>query len=316
MKKNKDLDDLFDFNNSEQKIIKKAKRKSYMRMSSISIFISIVVMVLAILFKLQVTPYILSKEMIEKDTYYAVFGANTYLSPWEEQIKVIGSNATATQYKLLNGQPIFRRVISLDSSIHETYVQPNKNKSYTYYGQNVMHFYHPKVKYESLPKDLIKLNDKDINESIEMAISFDQAYTIEEVQKMLPKETTLNWYWLDIFNENEISSMQKSNQPYAETSAHIFTEDQVVGISTFSKTGEKYENPVKEFMEDVSYGMKNSKENKDDFTNIFNTLTVNGKLKQENIRIIGAVVVGDAHTLAKVVKEPYTRALSIGATTK
>ncbi|MCM3324777.1 anti sigma factor C-terminal domain-containing protein [Cytobacillus kochii] len=315
MKDYENLDDLFDFSKSEKNIIQNAKRKSYMRMTGVSVLVSVLIVVLLILLKLQITPFLLNKELAAKEAYYEVYGANTYLSPWDEQVKVIGSTAVATQYKLLNGRPVFKREIALDSTPYETYIQPNPNKAYTYYGQNVMNFYHPQIAYDSVADDGSSLSNMPDSKLIEMGISFDKAYTVDEVLKMLPEGATLHWYWLDTFSKRDVLNMQKSIQPHAETPAHIFTEDEVVGISTFSNTGEKYENPLKEFMESVTFGMRNHGEYKDEMAGIFESITSNGKMAQDKIRIIGVVVVGDSKAISKLSKAPFTRSSSLGAIT-
>ncbi|NOG29059.1 anti sigma factor C-terminal domain-containing protein [Lysinibacillus fusiformis] len=308
MREDEILKDIFEFSNNEKNIIKKAKRKSYLRMTMISGLVTVIAVTLLIIFKLQITPYLLNKEILAKDAYYQVYGANTYLSPWNTDIKLIGSTATSTQYKLLNGRPVFKKIITLESTPHETYIQPHPNKTYTYYGQNVMNFYHPKIDYENVAEDGLILNNKLDNKIIEMGISFDQVYTMSEVNKMLPQGVSLQWYWLDTFSNVEISSMQKSVQPYTEIPAHVFLEDEIVGIRAFSNTGEKYDNPLKEFKESIQFTMENNSEYKKEMKTILDSITDNN-----NINIIGAVVVGDAATLSKLSKAPFIRASSLGA---
>ena len=38
---------------------------------------------------------------------------------------------------------------------------------------------------------------------MEIALSFDQAYSMDEVRDMLPNDITLSWYWIDDLNDEE-----------------------------------------------------------------------------------------------------------------
>lgn len=42
----------------------------------------------------------------------------------------------------------------------------------------------------------IKLAAQMPNQAVEMAITFDKPYTYEEIQKLIPKNLTINWYWI------------------------------------------------------------------------------------------------------------------------
>ncbi|KEK10909.1 hypothetical protein EP18_14780 [Lysinibacillus sphaericus] len=308
------LDDLFEFNN-ESKIVKKAKRSSYIRMISISGFVTAAVVILVIILKLQITPYLINKEILAKEAFYKVHGANTYLSPWNTKIKLIGSTATSTQYKLLNGRPIFKNEITLDSTSIETYVQPNPNKTFNYFGQNIINFYHPKIAYDQVAHDILSLNSSNENQLVEMGISFDQAYSMNAVKKMLPEDLTIQWYWLDTFSTDEISNMQKSDQPYSKIPPYVFKEDEVVGIKAFSNTGEKYDDSLEEFVESIKFAMKNNSDLKNEMQDILDLITSNGEIQTDKVQIIGAVVVGDVEKLTKISTSSFIRATSRGAST-
>lgn len=312
MEEDEILEDIFEFNN-EKNIIKKAKRHSYIRITLISGLVSIIGITFLIILKLQITPFLLNKEILAKDAYYQVYGANSYLSPWNTDIALIGSTATSTQYKLLNGHPVFKKLITLDTTPHETYIESAPNKTFTYYGQNVMNFYHPKIDYENVAHDDLLRNKTLDNKLFEVGISFDKDYTISEINAMIPKGLTIQWYWLDTFSNEEISNMQSSVQTDTKISGYVFKEDEVIGIKTFSNTGEKFSNPTKEFVNSIQYLIENNRAYKTEMQVILDSITTNKELDKSKINIIGAVVVGNATTLSKLAKEPFVRASSFGA---
>ena len=70
------LNELFDFESvEEENIINRAKRKSYIKIIAISFGISVLVLVLGVTAKLQITPYILTNKIVALESYYDLIGA-------------------------------------------------------------------------------------------------------------------------------------------------------------------------------------------------------------------------------------------------
>ncbi|KAA0955429.1 hypothetical protein FQ087_12475 [Sporosarcina sp. ANT_H38] len=308
MKDNHELDDLFSFEKNEKNLITKAKRKSTIRMACISGFVSLLVLTLIVLVKLQVTPWLLNKEMIAQETYYEVYGANLFVGPWEESIQIIGSEATAPQYKLLNGRPVYRGEISNDSDKFEVHLSPNEYETYRYLGGKVMNFIHPEVKINQVPNDIKNIDMFRDHQMIEMGLSFDRAYSLDEVKAMLPKDLPLQWAWIDVYSDEEVDSLQASESP-----ANVFTENEVIGFSMVDETGITLEDPVKKFMESVMYGKNHMGPYKRDMKTLYETLSKQGEVDETNIKVIGAVVVGEKEVLKQIQNEPSIRASSVGA---
>lgn len=308
MKDNDELDDLFSFEKNEKNLITKAKRKSTIRMAYISGLVSLLVLTLIVLVKLQVTPWLLNKELIAQETYYEVHGANLFVGPWEESIRIIGSKATAPQYKLLNGRPVYRGEISNDSDKFEVHLSPNEYETYGYLGGKVMNFIHPEVKINQVPNELKNIDAFRDHQMIEMGLSFDRAYSLDEVKAMLPKDLPLQWAWIDVYSDEEVDSLQASESP-----SNVFMENEVIGFSMVDETGITLEDPVKEFMESVMYGKNHMGPYKKDMKTLYETLSKQGKVDETNIKVIGAVVVGEKETLKQIQNEPSIRASSVGA---
>lgn len=308
MKDNHELDDLFSFEKNEKNLITKAKRKSTIRMACISGLVSLLVLTIIVLVKLQVTPWLLNKELIAQETYYEVHGANLFVGPWEESIQIIGSKATAPLYKLLDGRPVYRGEISNDSDKLEVHLSPHEYETYSYLGGKVINFIHPELKINQVPNELKNIDVFRDHQMIEMGLSFDRAYSLAEVKAMLPKDIPLQWAWIDVYSDEEVDSLQASESP-----ANLFMENEVIGFSMVDETGITLEDPVKEFMESVMYGKNHMGPYKRDMKTLYETLSKQGEVDETNIKVIGAVVVGKKEALKQIQNEPSVRASSVGA---
>ena len=73
-----------------------------------------------------------------------------------------------------------------------------------------MEFYHPSIKYEGYINDLKNLDEIGNNKVMEISLSFDKTYRLEEIRNMISSDVTLNWYWVDTFTENDKELSRKS----------------------------------------------------------------------------------------------------------
>ena len=314
MKEDHEIDRLFDPSFNEKDIIKSAKRKSYFRITGVSLLVSICVLALLILLKVQLTPYVMTNKMAAKELYYDIYGANIYVGAWDEKYKLIGSSAEAPKYKLLNGKPVNLGAVSLDSSELEITIGNSDLEQFSYYGNRVMNFFHPALQYEDYANDVNLLDKVNDGKLIEMALSFDKAYTYDEVATMLPEDVTLQWSWVNSYTTEQLEAMKASDSLHAEYPTTILKEHEVAGFPSVTEAGETIENPVDEFLDTLDLAQSKGGSYKDDFTHIYETLKKdNASLKAENVEIIGAVVVGNKQQLTALMNQPYIKASSFGA---
>lgn len=309
MKEDHEIDRIFDPTFNDKDLIKSAKRKSYVRITGISFLVSICALALCVLLKIQLTPYLMNQKMIAKELHYEIYGANIYTGVWTERYKLVGSSATAPKYKLLNGKPVTIGELSLDTSDREITVGNSELVQFTYSGNRVMNFFHPAIKYEQYAHDLNELNKVNNNKWIEMALSFDQPYTYEEVVSMLPADVTLQWNWVNTYSAEEMKSLQDYKTADSEYPP-IFKEQDVVGFPSISKNGETIQNPINSFMETLDLARDKGGSYREDYEHIYNTLK---KDQAPYIEIIGVVVVGDKQQLQSLVNQNYIKASSFGA---
>ena len=313
MKEDHEIDRLFDPAFNDKDLIKSAKRKSYFRITGVSLLVSICVLALLILLKIQVTPYLMDQKMTAKELYYEVFGANSYTGVWTERHKLVGSSATAPKYKLLNGKPFYLGEVSLDTPNIEVTVGNSELAQFSYSGNRVMNFFHPSIQYQTYANDLQELNKVNDGKLIEMALSFDQAYTYAEVVSMLPNDVTLQWNWVNAYSEEELEGLKETFNGHSENPA-VLKEQEVAGFPSILKSGETNQNPVNTFIETLDIALSKGGSYKEDFEHVYNSLKKgHSKLTNENIEIIGVVVAGDKQQLQSLTGKNYIKASSFGA---
>ncbi|MGN1401996.1 MAG: anti sigma factor C-terminal domain-containing protein [Bacillus sp. (in: firmicutes)] len=307
MKDENEIDRIFDPAYNDTDLIKSAKRKSYFRISGVSFIVLTCALALLILLKIQLTPYFMNQKMMAKELYYEIYGANIYTGPWTENYKLVGSSATAPKYKLVNGKPVNLGDISLDSATIETTIGDSDIEQYSYLGNRVMAFFHPSLQYRKYANDLDELQKVDNGKVIEMALSFDQPYTYEQVVSMLPEGVTLQWNWVNTYSAEELDGLKMDNPV-------VLKEQEVAGFPSVSKSGGSIQDPVSSFITALESTQRIGGTYKEDFEHIYKSLK-NGQtsLTNENITIIGAVVTGDKKQLATLINKDYITASSFGA---
>ncbi|MBD7986233.1 anti sigma factor C-terminal domain-containing protein [Sporosarcina sp. Sa2YVA2] len=303
MKDNHDMDQLFNFDHKEKDLITSAKRKSTWRMTWISGLVSVLILTLVVLIKLQLTPWLLDREIIAQEFYYEVHGANTFVGLWDESIRLIGSSAKAPRYKLVQGQPVYRGDVTNDSSPVEVHVSADPLQAYDYYGNKMMQFIHPQTASSDVPNDLFGMDAMLDNTIIEMGVSFNDAYSLDSVRRMLPEGLDLQWVWVDAFpviEEEEAFEM-------------ILTENEVIGYPLIDETGKEIMDPIEHFMDVLEIGKDRGGRYKQEIASIQAAMHETRTLDETTKNVIGAVVIGDKEALRNLRNDPMVRATSVGA---
>lgn len=308
------MDNMFTFDENEpvmkreKESFKRAKRKSTLKMISISIFVVVVVSVLGCVFKMQVTPSLLDGAIREKDSYFQIYGANSYLSMWEKSSRLMGSDATAIQYRLIEDVPVYERQISLKSDSSNIQINGGSDLDWqknqyedTYYlnGTKTMQFFAPELDYPAYANDFHMLKNMGGEKRAELAVSFDKDYTLDKIQKMLPEGVNLSWNWVKgLKDENTKQSLK-----------YVYLGDQISGFPMNDKIGNPLGNPIVNFKDNLEIAMKAG--GKDE--GLYDQLE-GEKLTASNLKISGIVVTGSAKDLVQLEGKSFVKAASLGAT--
>lgn len=319
----KDIDDLFSdkMENEIKSEIKKKRNKLNLRLI-ITAIISTLMIIIAVNLALNFASdkYIekaYSKEQQKLDLENTIMDPNEYIGKEScleigyfkfestyEYAKRIGSKVVyAGSAKYFGG--IAKDIISKERwTISNIPLSDDVNTRYSsVYGLRELHFLYPYVHYgsniyeyqidknkpteeelsnakENTINDFHFLNEIGDNKIVEMALSFNKEYTYEEVNSMLDSNL-ITFYWVDSNSKEEKEHIIEFSNPAFD----------VIGIKSIDGAGE--------FRADVDSRMENFKAAIKQLKEIDDTQYIEN-IDEDNIKIIGAVVVGSPEDLKKI----------------
>ncbi|MDD5621580.1 MAG: anti sigma factor C-terminal domain-containing protein [Actinomycetota bacterium] len=197
-------------------------------------------------------------------------------------------------------------------------------RRYNELGQRVMVFFYPFVKYNAgeCLNDLDLLDDIGNDKYMEMALSFDRKYTTEEVRNILPENITVTWYWVDDLSENEkemlkIPLRKQEEMEFPVVFPPVKSEYTAYGIKLYYNDGREISGStaVELFINSI-VNSRDEYHKGNEFDRIYNNIVGDdGKLTQDDIKIMGAVVTGDSEGLKALTGLPFIKASSLGVVT-
>jgi hypothetical protein len=144
---------------------------------------------------------------------------------------------------------------------------------------------------------------------MEVALSFDQGYSFEEVQAMIPDEVTLSWLWVDDVNEEKDSFQFEDIDENNEVIGYdnlVRSEQTVYGLSLLDENGDIKEDPVLRFIGSIEAGQQFKARWQGEFRRLFTTLSgEDEELTEDDLQYFGAVVTGNARTLSQLRDLPF-----------
>lgn len=345
LKDEKELDDLFDNlkNTKLKKAIKKAKWHSILRNVLISVLVLVVFFIGGSIANRSLVYKLEAPIQIAVSNFNEISAPNKYIGKTERYHGILGGKNVYTTYKIIEGKVVYtgqseysyalfgddfgnRIGTESPSIIGTSYWADDLNiQKYNELGQREMVFFYPFIDYPEYKNDLNLLNQIESNKILEIALSFDRAYNMDEVSKMLPEDVTLSWYWIDDLNEQEKEASKSSKTVEIEADGKqntimsppkIRSEKTVYGIKAYDANNEKVEDPLQYFIWGLENGNEYDTRYKGEFERVYNNLLgQDGKLTKEDIKVFGAVITGDVESLKNLQGLPFIKASSIGVVT-
>jgi len=180
------------------------------------------------------------------------------------------------------------------------------------------------IEYETYQNDLAMLEEIGEDKYLEMALSFDRDYSLEEVQAMLPGEVKLVWYWVNTYNEEDLNRMkghyaelignggQKTGEKVYQEPRILFA-NQVYGMKGITSTGTTIEDPRRSFIGAIKFGLNQKNRYRSQFQRLYDRLSNDkGEITKDDIRVIGVVVTGDTASMKLLRNENYIKAATLG----
>ena len=307
-----------------EKLVKKAKKRSMIKMVLISLVISLIVLTGLYFIGDTVMKIKMERETTLDSTWNGIIGANIEERGTTYNYSPTSATAKTKLVKTVGGVPIpwgeqekvftilgTSRLITTDGPSGFGSIEDERIPLY-YQGERVVEFFHPKVNYKQIFDDRVLLNDIDDNSVVEMAFSFNKGYSIEEVNEVFKER--LAWYWVDTFSKDDIKEYNELNED--ENFSRDYT------IDGFEAYGFQYNqhpeaNPASNFISIIEMVKEDGGNYQNEAEEIFNNITNQGKMKLEpqNLKIIGVVVTGKPSDLIKFSDKSMIRGATLGATT-
>lgn len=306
-----------------EKLVKKARKRSIVKMVLISLVISLVVLFGLYFIGDTVMKIKMDKETNLDSTWNGIMGANIEERGTIFNYSLTSATAKTKLEKVVGGVPIpwgeqekvftilgTSRWVSNNGPTGFGYIDDERIPLY-YEGERVVEFFHPQVNYKSIFDDRTVLNVIDDNKVVEMAFSFDDGYSIEEINKVFKDQ--LAWYWVDTYSENDIES---DNQHNAD---ETFRDNPIYGFEAYgfpyNRAAEEY--PAANFISILEQVKDDGGVYEEEAEKIISNITNDGKLALEptNLKIIGVIVTGKPSDLQKFNNVSIIRGATLGATT-
>ncbi|WP_087973527.1 anti sigma factor C-terminal domain-containing protein [Oceanobacillus rekensis] len=180
--------------------------------------------------------------------------------------------------------------------------------------QRIMQFYHPEVTYNSVRDDLNNLNNFTDETQVEMAISFEEKFTPEEVRNFIPENVTLEWYWADTYTNLDV--IEEIDNEVDQIPAFPELATQVYGFEHLTNTPDNPSQSEEEFIEDIKTGFS-IEDGKyfGEFQRIYNYIKgESSTLSADSVKVLGVVVTGTAAELKILNDSDLIRASVLGVT--
>lgn len=341
----KELDSLFDnFKNTKfNKAIRKAQWHSIIRNALVSILVMGVILIGGSIANSGINYRLEGPVQIAVDSFNEISAPNKYIGKVSRYHEILGGRNEYTTHKIIEKKVVNTGEGEYNYGLFKDYygnwigsgspliLGPSwdagdlEMQRYNELGQREMVFFYPFLNYPNYKNDLQLLENISSDKVMEMALSFDQAYSLDEVKNILPDNITLAWYWIDDLNEQKKTEskprMEKQQQNDGTTyevdyPARIRSEETAYGIKAYNANGDLREDPLQHFIWALHHGMEYNTRFKGEFERIYNNIVgQDGELTHEDIKVWGVVVTGNVENLKILNKLPFIKASSLGVVT-
>jgi len=340
MKDEEKLTETFNFkSNKTRKILKKAKILTLVRTITVSLLVFVLLSAAIVITNAVMLNRIAMDELANEQIFDLVARPNIYMSQYQINDGFLTGKLDYATYRIVGNRPVYNGTYKIQYNIipivtgiygyseRGQLIQVEAEDEYSYYnkvGNREMKFYHPYIEYKAYQNDLFMLEEIGEDKYLEMALSFDREYSLEEVQAMLTDEVKLVWYWVDTYNEGDLDKMKghyaefigNDGQPTGEKEyqePRFLFANQVYGMKGVTSTGRIIDDPYCSFVEAINAGLNRKNRYQLQFQGLYDSLSNDkGEIIEDDIRIIGAVVTGDTASMKVLKDKEYIKASALG----
>ncbi|MET3504318.1 anti sigma factor C-terminal domain-containing protein [Halalkalibacter oceani] len=321
----------FLFNEKEsKKLIRKARFWSTLKIVVIVMVVTPIIL-FTLWFGIEKLSHKRGDEVLEEVRLWNLITApNVHISHLHYDPNWFKGNFKLTTFKILGDQPYIWQPIEgtynlfgnylLDFSVYnsiqlkgsESLIETNQFERFNLHtGDQEMLFYHPEIDYDTYRDSLSEMEALNENALLELGLSFDQGYQLEEIEAMMPPEVQVAWWWVDAYTDERINFMKEVQDTVVASSWFIngFYSDRYQpegsrGVTNFISHLEQLRQKKR-----FSFGWE--------IEQIYEAIAgENDQIEEEEISIIGAVVTGTPEQLSALQDQPYIQASTFGVITE
>ncbi|MEA0552774.1 anti sigma factor C-terminal domain-containing protein [Lysinibacillus irui] len=319
---------LFD-DKQTKKIMRKARFWSTIKMIGITLIVTPIVLI-AFWYGLRHLS-LNSAQKVSDDIHLfnEISAPNVQISNQKYDDNLLGGKIITTTYKVLGDQhrPYIWTPIESDYNLFGTLTQTYISKSIQiegseslaethqlerfndYTGDREMFFYHPKISYDQYKDKISELKQLENNTLVELAISFDNAYSFDEIKSKLPTEVQVDWWWVDAYTDDTLDFFQQGQNTIPANYPYIYG---FQSEQSKPKPRRSSSNEVDTFIRNIEL-LRESKNFEWETNEVYQALIgENGNLETSDVKIIGAVVTGTPEQLQLLQGKSYIKASTFG----
>ena len=304
--------------NDIEGIVNKAKRKSIIRNMIISTISLLVVGTLLIFINNQIVNKAHDNADEANRLLYEISQPNINIGGGKYDYGILSGSYTYQKYKIIEDRIIpwgqetqtFNILGHNESSAISIYDEVSigeNEEEYRIYnttnGQRTMLFYHPWFKYTTIQNDLSLIQNAPNDAVMEVAISFDQPYSVTEVQEFFKLKNKITWYWINQYNQSAKEQLEGLHNSGDSTS-------QVYGFNVTTQYGE---GDIKAHNEEDFLATLEKLKSTGNYDYIIDNLLENVIQNKKEGLILGVVITGTKEELLNLKDENHIRAISLGA---
>ena len=197
-------------------------------------------------------------------------------------------------------------------SLSGTYTRELRQKYPVFYNINAK----GTIDTKRIPQELASVKEMP-NQLVEVALTFDKAYTYKEIQQMIPSNLKINWYWIGSQSENDIEQYSDPQFTYGANASLLFTYD--LDFRKKAKEAKKEQQTFLDYLKKADKNLfpsvsgYNTYNDVESYLKKFGQLDIREAENRDQLTFSGVILTGKAENFAQLEEKEWIYASSIGA---
>ena len=196
-------------------------------------------------------------------------------------------------------------------SLSGTYTRTLRQKYPVFYNINAK----GTIDTKRIPQELASVKEMP-NQLVEVALTFDKAYTYKEIQKMIPNNLKINWYWIGSQSEDGDNTTDPQTT-YGANASLLFTYDS--DVRKKAKEAKKEQQTFLDYLKKADKNLfprvsgYNTYNDVESYLKKFGQLDIREAENRDQLTFSGVILTGKAENFAQLEEKEWIYASSIGA---